>query len=69
LAAAVPAAANRGSPSGRRGVGPFGAFFGTGVAKFVVFCACTQALAARAAIVSALANIFMVSASPAPSTP
>jgi hypothetical protein len=48
-----------GLPLGKRGAGPVGALFGTGVAKFVVFCACTQ-VAVRAATASALANVFMV---------
>jgi hypothetical protein len=48
-----------GFPLGVRGVGPVGAVFGNGVAKFVVFWACTQ-VAARAATARVLASIFIV---------
>jgi hypothetical protein len=48
-----------GFPLGKRGAGPVGALFGSGVAKFVVFCACTH-VAASAATASVLASIFIV---------
>jgi len=48
-----------GLPSGVRGAGPVGAERGRGVAKFVVFCACTQAVATRAAPASAQAKVVL----------